>query len=130
MRDENIYPLWNQIPLGPNLGSPLQVESPIVEPGLPGGAVELDAIFSHFFILEVDAVGKDFFTSFPVTLKAEIVVAGDDDLVWVGQCAEEIVEIPHVLQRPVAGQVAGRGSGCRRRVSRGTCGIRGCQQWR
>lgn len=40
-------------------------------------------------------------------ITAEIVVAGDGDLVRVGQGAKKIVEIPHVIQHPVASQVAG-----------------------
>lgn len=34
-------------------------------------------------------------------------VASDDDLVGVGQGAQEIVELPDVIQCPVTGQVAG-----------------------
>ena len=34
-------------------------------------------------------------------------IAGDDDLVRVGQCAQKIVKLADVLQRPVTGQVAG-----------------------
>ena len=34
-------------------------------------------------------------------------VAGDDDLVRVGEIAQEIVKFPDVAQCPVAGKVAG-----------------------
>ena len=86
MRDEYIYPLRNQIPLGPNLGASLQVESPVVEPGLPRAAVESHAFNCNFLVLQIDAVSEYFLTGLSVLLEAEIMVAGDDDLVGVGLC--------------------------------------------
>ena len=106
MGDQHVCILRNQLPLGPYLGSSFQVESPIVEPGLPGAAVEFDTVIGHFQVLEIDAVGQDLFTCFPVLLEAEIMVAGNDNLVEVGQGAQEIVEFSEIAQGPMAGQVA------------------------
>jgi len=107
MSDQYISVLRDQIPLGPDLGSSLQVESPIVEPGLPWAAVELDTVNDHFLVLEVDAVGQELLAGFPFLLEAEIMVAGDGDLMGVGQCGQEIIELPDVIQRSMTGQVAG-----------------------
>ena len=48
-----------------------------------------------------------FFYAIMVILKTEIMVAGDHDLVGVGQGAKKIVELLHILQDTVPGQIAG-----------------------
>jgi len=105
--DQHVHILRDQFPLGPDLDNALQVESPILDPGLRGAAVELDTVDDHFLILETDAVGKQLLAGFSVLLEAEVMVAGNNDFVRVGQGAQEIVELPDVHQCPVTGQIAG-----------------------
>ena len=84
MSDQHICVRWDQVPLGPNLVSPLQIESPIVEPGLPGAAVEFHPINDYLLVLKIVTVSKEILAYFSVILKAEIMVAGDDNLVGGG----------------------------------------------
>ena len=60
--EEQIPQRRHPVPLGPDLRTSFQVEHLIVEPRLPGAAVDLDAIDDHFLVLEIDAVGQDLFT--------------------------------------------------------------------
>jgi len=85
--DQHIRILRDQFPLGSDLGTAFQVESPVIEPGLPGAAVELDTVDDHFLVLEIRAIGQELLAGFPVILETEVMVAGDDDLVGVGECA-------------------------------------------
>ncbi len=107
MGDEHIRSFQDLIPLGPDLCPTLQVESPIVEPGLPGAAVKLDAVDDDFLTLKVNTVGQEHLAGILVTLESEVMVAGDDDHLGVGQDAQKIVELPHVIQGSAAGQIAG-----------------------
>jgi len=101
-------PVRDQLPLGLDLRTALEVESPVVEPGLPGTAVELDTVNDNFLVLEIGAVRQELLAGFPVLLETKIMVAGDDDLVGVGQCVQEIVEFPDIIQCPMTGQVCFR----------------------
>ncbi len=103
---QHVRILRDQIPLGPDLGSSLQVKSPIVEPGLPGTAVELYAINCDLLVLEIDSVGEGFFTGCFIFLKTEIMVAGDDDLVGMGQGVEKIIKINDLFQYAVIAEVS------------------------
>ena len=85
MGDQYVRVFRDQLPFGLDLGSALEVKSPVVEPGLPGAAIELDTVNDHFLVLEIDTAGKKLFAGFSVFLEAEIVIAGDDDLMGVGQ---------------------------------------------
>ncbi len=51
---------------------------------LPRNAAEFHSVQGDFLILQIDAIGEDFFTGVPVILKTEIMVAGNEDLVGVG----------------------------------------------
>ncbi len=104
---QHIRILRDLIPLGPDFGASLQVESPIVEPGLPGAAVESHPVNSNFLVLEIDAVGQDLLAGFSVSLKTEIMVAGDDDLVGMGEGAKKVIEINDLFQCSVIAEVAG-----------------------
>lgn len=52
-------------------------------------------------------VSQPFFYAIMVIIKVEIVFAGNHDFVGVGQCTQKFVELPHIIQDPVSGHVAG-----------------------
>jgi len=104
---QHVCILWDQLPLGSDLRAALEIERPIVEPGLPGTAVELDTVDDHIQILEVNAIGQELLAGFLVLFKAEVMVAGNHDLVGVGQGTQEVIELFDVIQSAVPGEVAG-----------------------
>ena len=69
MGDQRIRIHRDQLPLSPDLRVALQVESTVVEPGLPGATVELNPVDDQFLVLEIDAVGQKLLAGPPVLPK-------------------------------------------------------------
>src|SRR5262249_49192086 len=83
----------------------LEVERPPAEPRLPRAAVDLDAVERDRRVFEVDRVRDQAPGPRRDLLKAEVVIAADDDLVAVREGPEPAVELLDVGRVAVVGDV-------------------------
>ena len=97
MGDEDVGVAWNQIPLGFDLRPAIQVEGKVTELGLPGTAVKLEAMDSCAGIAQVSAIGEDGGTGLRVMLKTEIMIASDDNFVFVWQKPQPAIKTVEVF---------------------------------
>jgi hypothetical protein len=79
---ENVSIMWDCVPLLSDFRASLKIESPIVEPGLPGGAIKPQAVAPETLIHQQDDLPV--LTHLPgqlrLFLEEEIMVPWDEDL--------------------------------------------------
>ena len=92
VRDQDVEPLGDAVPARLERFAARQVEGPVHEGRLPRRAVDAQALDLAQLVLQVDGVGDERARRLGLALEAEVVVAGDDDLVLVRQRAQVLVE--------------------------------------
>ncbi len=123
MCNQHVRVLGNRPPLGLDLISSLQIESPIMKPWLPRRSIDLNALYRHGSVLEIRAALKQGFglagvlngTEEPaflgikssIQIKWKIMVSSDDNLVSKGLAFEEAVEVRNLACLAHAREITG-----------------------
>jgi hypothetical protein len=94
-------------PLRPDGTPAIEVEGPALEPGRPRAAIEDDAAQRDCLVVEIGDARQQLAADLGKRLEAPVVVAGDQELVWVGKRSKPAVERPQFVHLAVARHVAG-----------------------
>ena len=89
VRDEHPHVAGNQRPLGGDLGAPLEVERPIIEPRLSGRSPEVDPRNRHARVPKVRDSRRDkAFDHGGSSFEHPVVISGHQELVLMGERPE------------------------------------------
>lgn len=105
--DENINPGREEVPFVFEGLSAGEREGPIHKLGLPGAAVEVNAVDGDALVFEVGPMSESFSGVLGLPFEAELVIASDDELVPEGKASEPVVEVFKLIQGSRVGEVTG-----------------------